>query len=280
MLRTMPGRFGRLRRKPQASSSSIRWARKFSSSRLGRDLRLVGHQRARRRRLGGGPPLIGQHHHRLRQIERHEIRVERIAHQRVGAAPCRRCRARRARARTGCRRAGRARADRAQFGGGAARRQHRLDDVARPRAGRETRCRSATASATLACTRRRVEDRGRRPRRCATPSPAASRRAARPAADGTARHWPSRARPRRYSRQAAAAPGSRPGCCRGREIGAARRARSSGAHCRVLPAVPRLPAPHHARSRWSARRRCGPPAAAAARVLPYFNSTCAMSIAP
>ena len=82
MLRTMPGRFGALRRKPQASSWSTRCSRKLLQLRLGRRPGSCGSAScAGGRRVGGGPPFIGHDHHRLGQVERVELRVERVAHQ-------------------------------------------------------------------------------------------------------------------------------------------------------------------------------------------------------
>ena len=240
----MPGRFGWLRRKPQASSWSTRCARKFSSSALvATRVSLVISVRGRVC-VGGGPPLVGQHHHRLRQIERHEAGVQRVAHQRVGfrhvviVEP----RALRAEQDAG---AQVPRADRAQLGRGPARGQHRLDDVARARAGGEHAVEVGDGIRDRRDARSPRRGCGRRPRRSARPSPAASRRAARRAAGGTARHSPWRARPRRYCRQAAAGPAPPRGCCRWERDRRPHPARSFGrTSLRVLLAVLGLPAAH------------------------------------
>ncbi len=54
----------------------------------------------RRRLLGRRPPFVGEHHHRLGQVQRHELRVQSETDQAVAHWPCRRCPAPRAPAQT------------------------------------------------------------------------------------------------------------------------------------------------------------------------------------
>ena len=52
---------------------------------LGGDRCFVGHQPALRCGIGGAPPFIGHDHDGLGQVQRHEVRVEVVADQAVGA---------------------------------------------------------------------------------------------------------------------------------------------------------------------------------------------------
>lgn len=125
--------------------------------RLGGDAGFVGHQLARHGRLVGAPPLIGHDHDRLREIERHEGGVERIAHQRVrmrhvvvvqpGTL--------RAEQQPHAQVAG---SDGAQLRRGAARGHHRLDDVARPRAGGEDMVQVGDRVGDALVHRQRIQD--------------------------------------------------------------------------------------------------------------------------
>ena len=60
-------------------------AQEYVQFTLGGDMGFIGHEVARRCGLGGHPPFIGQDHHGLGKVERVVFRVQRVAHQRVGA---------------------------------------------------------------------------------------------------------------------------------------------------------------------------------------------------
>ena len=144
--------------------------------------------------VGRRPPFVGHDHDRLRQVQRHEGGVERIADQRVGLRHVVVVEAGALRPEQDARSAG-PRAAMARSSAAAPRAVSTGLTMWRGRGQvAKTWCRSATASATVVVHAWPRPGCGRRPTRCARPSPAASRRAARPGAGGTARHWPWRAR--------------------------------------------------------------------------------------
>ena len=178
----MPGRFGcvveeaaRVELRDQPVEEALQLA-------LRGDARLVRHQLARRRRVGRGPPLVGEDHHRLRQVERHVRRVQRVAHQRVGAGDVVVVEARRAPARTAPPRAGPSPLASRRSSAAARAVRTRLDDVAGPRAGGEDAVavgdrrgqRRGRPARRPGCGRRRTPV--RHARSCGQPSRGATRR--------------------------------------------------------------------------------------------------------